>query len=179
MQMYRVKTARNIAATGTVELQDVVVCASSHENAIMMTAEILGLPISGTEFETSRVKPSLFQLSRRVEDRSLATYSADTVPDKVACRATFPGVTENMPDKTWHAVSVAVEVLAKDDEGALRQVAEAVRQRAHGREPSPTLVRDLDVACNKITATPNVADIDANALFTFRQIFSGGDARPG
>ncbi len=175
MQMYRVKFARKLS-DAKVDVGDAVVCASSQENALVLVAQILDLPVSGTEFEVARVKPSFFQVSRRTVDHRLATFDAETVSDKVACRATFPGVTESRVERDWYQVSAHADIHAENENEAVLMLARALVRQMTG-EGQKRSTQNLDVACDRRSIHPRIAAVEENGLYKTIRVFQGGDAR--
>lgn len=175
MQMYRVKFAKKIDPD-TVDIGDVVVCAGSREAAMDMVAQVLELARSGTEMDVSRVKPSLFQVSRRTVKNSVATFDGNTIRDDVVSVATFPGTTENMPDEFWYSVVASASIRAENEEAAISKIAKAIVREASG-EKQKASCKDLDIQCDRTEYHPRSPAVERNALYTFRRIFQGGDTR--
>jgi hypothetical protein len=175
MQMYRVKFARKISAA-SVDVGDVIVCSNSQEAAIAAVALMLDLPVSDTEFEAHRVKPSFYQISRRTIDNSLSAVGAQTVNAAAACRATFPGVTESRQDRVWFALSVTADIHAPDENEAIAMLSRSIGREIAGTKQKGS-TRNLDIVCERAALRPRTAAVDQNALYTFRRIFQGGDTR--
>lgn len=175
MQMYRVKFARKISETA-VDLGDVVVCATERDAALASVAATYGLPVAGTEFDVSRIKPSLFQISRRTIDNTVATFDAGTVSANKLSNATFPGVTESRRDRIWFSVVATADLHADDENDAIGMLCRAVMRGINGVTQKRS-VRDLDVSCHRPGLDPRIAAVDQNALYESRRIFPGGDTR--
>lgn len=177
MQMYRIKFARKIN-DATLDVGDVVLCATSQETALVMVAEILGLPVSDTSFDVSRVKPSFYQISRKIVDNSLSTYEADRVDARFGCRATFPGVTERRVERSWFSVSASADLHAESENDAIAMLSRAVAREMNGEKQKRSL-RNLDIVSERAAERPRTAAVEQNALYEVRRIFRGGDARGG
>lgn len=175
MQMYRVRFARKLD-DAKVDVGDVVVCAGTQEMALVLVAQILDLPVSGTEFEVARVKPSFFQVSRRTVDHRLATFAADTVSDKVACRATFPGVTESRVERDWYQVHAQADIHAENENEAILMLSRSLVREVAG-ENQKRSTQNLDVACDRRAVHPRTAAVEENGLYRTIRVFQGGDAR--
>ena len=175
MQMYRVKFANQLAGD-YVDLGDVLVCAQSQDAARQAVVTILDLPASGVEMDVRRVKPSLYQVSRRTVQKSITAFDALPVDAAAACVATFPGVTENMKDEFWFTVEASADVKGEDEDDAASKLSDAIRRAASGKAPRRS-VRDFSVRCDRKEMRPRSPAVGRNAIYTEPRIFAGGAAR--
>ena len=83
MQMYLAKFARNIDDR-IIDVAEIVVCAHSRDAALALVVQTFDLPPSSTQFEIRRVKPSIYQVSRRRIDNSMSTHDAQRVSAHLA-----------------------------------------------------------------------------------------------
>lgn len=176
MQMYRVKFARKLQ-DDMVDMGDVIVCASSQESAISIIGHHLDLKMAETEMEVSRVKPSIYQISRREVKNSISAIGAHTVAADAASSATFPGVTECMPDEHWYSVDAQANIRAESEEVAISRLATALIRVRTG-EKQKGFCKDLEISCDRGDLHAKSSSLEENALYTFRQIFAGGAGRP-
>lgn len=172
--MYRVRFTRKLGEH-SVDQGDVVVCAQTQQLALIVVAEQLELPASETQFEVARVKPSLYQISRKTVDNRISTFDAETVSEAMASNATFPGVTESYVDRYWFEVAASAEVKATDEGEAMGLFAASIARELAGERPKRT--RNLDIACNRLSEGPRLGAVEQNALYTHRRFFQGGDTR--
>jgi hypothetical protein len=176
MQMYRVKFARKLQ-DDMVDMGDVLVCANSQEAAITLVGYHLDLRMTETEMEVSRVKPSIYQISRREVKNSISAIGANTFDAGAASSATFPGVTESLPSEYWHSVAVQANIRAENEEVAVSRLATSVIRNMQGEGPKG-FCKDLDIKCDRGDLHVRPSSLEENALYTFRQIFAGGAGRP-
>lgn len=175
MQMYRVKFVRRISSE-KVDLGDVVVCAASAEMASDAVVRWLDLPRSETEMDVSRVKPSLYQVSRREVSNTIASFDASIVSSERASSATFPGVTESHTERQWHYVSGQAFIRAENENEAIASFGRSVLREMAGEKQKGSC-KELDISADRREWHPRTPSVEQNALYTFRRIFQGGDAR--
>ena len=175
MQMYRVKFAIPIEGD-QVDLGDCVVCAQSRENAAELMIMWLGLPRSTVELEVERMKPSLYQISRRVVTNSINTVTAETVNAAHASSATFPGVTETQTERHWHSVVAAAQIKAENENEAIVMLSRAIAREMSGEQQKRSC-QDLTIQCDRAEFHPRSPAVEQNALFKEHRIFKGGDGR--
>jgi len=173
--MYRVRFAHKLPKD-MVDVGDCIVCAGNVDLASEMVAQILQLPIAGTQFEVSRVKPSLHLIGRQEINRKMPDFSAELLDADLACRATFPGLTENMVDEYWHEVQASALLKAENEETAIKKLANALVRYLTG-EKQPGSVKDLDVKSDRKELRPKESRTEVNSLYTHLRFFPGGDTR--
>lgn len=179
MQMYRVKFARKLSGD-RVDLGDVIVCAETQESARETACRILCLPRIDTQTDVSRVKPSLYQIARRVAHHSVACFDAKTVDDLLLSTATFPGVTESMKDEYWFSVEAQANIRAIDENEAIRKLGSAISREMNGEKQKGS-VKELDIKCDRVEFHARTAAVEQNSLYAVEdalRLFRGGDARP-
>jgi hypothetical protein len=175
-QMYRVKFARKLSVD-TVDLGDVIVCAGSQEQAGDFVAQLYGLGSSAVEWDISRVKPSLYQVSRREVHNSLSTAMATTVNAAYASCATFPGVTENQPDEFWFEVQITARIRAEHEHRAALKLSQAVAREMTG-EPQKSSCKELDIRCDRTEYHAKQPAMERQAIYTDVRFVPGGAGRP-
>lgn len=175
MQMYRVKFARKLTGD-VVDLGDTLVCAQSQEAAGMMVSQALDISLSETEMIITRVKPSFYQISRREVKSSMPAVDASAIDAQLACSATFPGVTENMPDEVWFSIEARANIRGENENDAITKLSKAILKDILG-EKQKGYCRDFDVLCDRTDLHPRSPAVEQNALYAFRRIFQGGDTR--
>src|ERR1700738_4588427 len=129
--MYRVRFARKLPGD-MVDMGDCVICAGNADMARDAVAAVLGFAVSHAEFEVVRVKPSLYLIGRREVHKSLSSASAQIVDASVRSTATFPGVTESLPEECWHEVSASANIRAEDQEAAIIKLSQAIMREMTG-----------------------------------------------
>ena len=175
MQMYRVKFAIKMPESN-VDIGDVVVCAQSNDLARDMVMVVMSLPRSGVEMEVHRVKPSIFQISRRIISDRIPTYDAHEVNASVMSRATFPGVTESRRDWFTYDVQATATIKAENENEAISKLAIGITREMSG-EKQKRSITDLDVKCDRKDAHPRSPAVEENGIFSTIRIFQGGDTR--
>ena len=175
MQMYRVRFARKLPKD-LVDIGDCLVCAGNADAASDMVAGILRVPLASTEFEVTRVKPSLYLIGRKEVDKKMPDVSAELVDVDLACTATFPGITENLPDEYWHEVQASAQIIAENEEEAVTKLARALIRYITGQQQISS-TKELDVKADRSAFRPKESRADQNALYTHLRFFQGGDTR--
>jgi hypothetical protein len=173
--MYRVKFARKLA-DDMVDLGDVLICAASQELACDSVSHMLGIKLSVTEMEVSRVKPSFYQISRRNVKHSISTSLATAIDVENASSATFPNQTESMPEEHWFAVMAMANIRADNENRAISKLSVAIAREMTG-EKQKMSTRELEIRCDRTEWHPRQAAIERQALYAEPRIFQGGDAR--
>jgi hypothetical protein len=175
MQMYRIKFARSIGGD-LVDMGDVLVCAHSSEAAADMVVQVLGLERSQTHLDVSRIKPSLYTIDRHEIRESIATAHAGAVSADLATRATFPGVTESMPDEHWYCVIAQANARAIDENEAIKKLVRAIRQEMAG-EPQKSSIKELEITVDRLNMHARSPAIERNAMYKVLRLFQGGSTR--
>lgn len=176
-QMYRVKFARQLS-DDHVDLGDVIVCATSAEQAGASVASILGVAMSKTEMEISRVKPSIYQISRQTIKNTASAHEAHTVKADELSRATFPGVTESMPDEFLWVVTAQAQIRAENEDWAITKLGKAIERQQTG-EKQKTSCKEFEIKAERLDLSPRSPAVDKNSLYVPIRIFQGGDGRTG
>jgi len=173
MQMYRVRFAQPMA-NKKVDHGDCIVCANSSEDARLLVISHLG--VRSAEFDISRIKPSLFQISREIIDHSLAGNLATIFDEASESRATFPGITESLPDEFWHTVFAEAIIRAENEEKAIMKLSVAIRRQLTGEQQKRS-TKDLNITCDRVDSHPRSPAIERSAIFKEIRIFAGGATR--
>lgn len=172
MQMYSVKYRHH--KERTVVVGEVVLSASSNETACQMVLIWLELPKSTTSIEATRVKPSMYQVSRQ------------ELPKEMPINGTFPRTQAELdrlgePDRERYSVQVSAFVWAHSEDSAIKKLAKAALAEVDGsgKKPHARAVGMLQILCDRHDLAPRSPAIEANSIYTHPRIFAGGDARSG
>jgi hypothetical protein len=176
MQMYRVKFARRLIGD-VVDLGDMIVCAGTQDAARDTVAVLLAIGVSGTEWDISRVKPSIYQVSRREVRNSISTVTADLVNPAFATMATFPGTTENRAEQFWFSVQATARIRAENEEDAIVKLAAGLEREMAGTLHKPSF-QDLDIRCDRAELHPRSPAVEKQSIYTDIKIVHGGAGRP-
>jgi hypothetical protein len=176
MQMYRVKFARRLSGD-TVDLGDMLVCAGSQDMARDAVAQFHDLGASSVEWDISRVKPSVYQISRREVRHCISTAMATAVDAHNATTATFPNETENMRDEFWFVVQAIANIKAEHEESATTKLASALAREMAGVKQKSSC-RELEIRCERIEIRPRTSAIERQAVYSERRFMQGGAVRP-
>ncbi len=172
-QMYRVKFTRN--GEGTVESGEAILNAADQNQAISIVCNECHLPVTGTQFDVTRVKPSFVLIRRANVARQIATFEATTVSEYLASNATFPR--SDRPEREIFAVTVAAELHADGELDAISGVARAIIRHADGARQRLSL-REFDISCEPVKAEPRVSRFEENANYDVHHFVQGGSVRP-
>lgn len=165
MQMYKVTFRQHLP--DTVDTGDVLVCAANNEAASDLVMMHLGLTPSKTVVEAVRIKPSVYELSRR-----------ELVRSDIAVLPSF--VTGRARDELIQCeVSVTAVVAAYSEQNAVRRLANALIEDAavRGRQ-MPKHISELAVTVDRKDCRPTASRVEEQAIYKERRIFQGGAARP-
>lgn len=176
MQMYRAKFARRLSSD-IVDLGDVVVCAGSQDMARDVVAQIYGLRNSSVEWDISRVKPSIYQVSRREVRHSISTVSATIINAAYASSATFPNETENMPDEFWFAVQATANIRAEHEHHAALKLSQALAREMNG-EKQKSSCKDLEIRCDRTEYHARPSAMEKQSIYSEYKFVPGGAGRP-
>jgi hypothetical protein len=172
MQMYRVNF--RFHKEKTIDCGEVVVTATSNENACDIVCLWLDLPRSATSIEATRVKPGLYQVSRH------------EVPKDLPINGTFPRTKAELerllePDRERYSVQVSAFVWAHSEDSAIKKLAKATLAEVDGsgKKPRAKAIGMLQILCDRNDLAPRSPAIERNAIYTHRRFFAGGDTRSG
>lgn len=175
MQMYHVSFVTTYS--DRKDAGKVLVCANDYEHAQLLVLTALELPTSKTTMEVSRVKPNLYQLSRKeYEKEKLAALPAFVSGKKDGSESRSND--DNVMRK--HTLSVKAEVIAGNEANAWRKLAGAVTAKASSEKmPVAKSIVDLMMHCDGDPVYhPKPPAIEKQAIYTHHQFFAGGAARP-
>lgn len=166
MQMYKVAFTSQRGAL--VESGAFLVCASNAEAAEQLVSVHGTLSPSATRFDTSRVKPSIYEL-RRSEHR----LDSEARPH----RNSIGGGTDDAG--AVHEISIAARVYGYSETNAVRRLAATLtEQSGPGRVPLPRYVSELDVDVQRQDARPKPSRVEEQSIYRKTRFFSGGASRP-
>lgn len=162
MQMYKV--AFNSQRGKLVETGSFLVCASNAESAEAMVSGAINLPPTVTRFEVSRVKPSMYELSR----------NEFTVKDGADA-----GPSDDREDGAVHEIRASAKVYAYSEASAIRRFANAVHENASANKKQlPKSVNDLSVEVDRADQRVRPSRIEQQSIYKENRFFRGGAARP-
>jgi hypothetical protein len=130
MQLYRVQFRVHYA--NSIDLGDVLTCASDQDNARLNVIHLLNLPISCLQIEVTRVKPNIYELSRKLLPKH------NSKPTQ-ALPATHPLL--DRPHE-YHC-DVKATIKGMSEEHVLRQMAASLYDRSSGRNSNERISVNL------------------------------------
>jgi hypothetical protein len=162
MQMYKVKLHSQrgpVVDSGTF-----LVCATTAEAAELSVAGFCEIPPSLATFQTSRVKPSIYELNR----------SEHRIGDSIG----FVGVSDEDPGAV-HEVRASAKVFGYSESAVLRRFANAVIENASARKSAlPKHINELSVEVERQDHRPAPSRVEEQSIFKEKRFFAGGAARP-
>lgn len=162
MQMYLVEY--ETALPDVLEVGRVIVCAASNEQAISLALMAANVQPSATTASATRVKPSVYQLSKK------------EVPRPTANPRSFSATTEK-PQQ--FVLSVRADIVAYYEGQAWRRLAAAIVERASSNKPvSEKWLNDMVMDVERAATLPKPAAIAKQEIYTHHQFFAGGASRP-
>ena len=162
MQMYKVqfRTQKGpVVDTGTI-----LVCAGNSAAAEDMASVHLDIPTHSTVFDTSRVKPSIYELSRR----------EFTV--KSSAPADGPS---SQQSGSVHEITASAKVFAYSESSAIRRFAAAVVENSSATKSSlPSHINELSVDVEKSDERVRPSRVEEQSIYKEKRFFAGGAGRP-
>lgn len=162
--MYRV--AFRSQRGSLIETGVCLVCAQTASDAEQSVSGFAGFPPATATFETSRVKPSIYELSRHETDMKesipfLAKEGEEPEPAAV------------------HEVRISAKVFAFSESSVLRRLAHAlVEHVAMRKSAAPKHVNELQIEIDRADHRPRPSRIDEQSIYKEKRFFAGGAARP-
>lgn len=160
-QMYQVEFQThyvNMVDTGTV-----IVCASDNNTASEMVIQLLALPRSRTKCETKRIKPSLYELTRR------EIKTSETKPS-----ARNHGEAQDMKDFN---LQISAAVSGTDEKHAMRRLAGSLIHKSKDQPVLDRHTKKLMVDCNAVEPEQRrLRSMEQVELYKVRG-FIGGSAK--
>jgi hypothetical protein len=147
MQMYKVSFR---AKRGdVVDIGTYLICAGSIELAEQGVAAHLEIPASGTTFETSRVKPSIYELKR-------SEFTAKT----------SAGGSDNAEPGAVHEVRASAKVFGYSESSVIRRFASAITENSSAvKSALPKHINELSVEIERADERPRQSRIDEQSIF--------------
>lgn len=162
MQMYKVEFHSQKGKA--VETGKYLVCAANSEQAQSAVALSLELTPSATRFDVSRVKPSIYELSR----------SDYTLKENVGSSASDAG-----DDGAVHEIRASAKVFAYSEAAAVRRFANAIHENASAtRTQLPKHINELTVEVDRDDQRVRPSRVEQQSIYKETRMFSGGAARP-
>ena len=160
MQMYRVKF--QFHRQSLVELGEAVVMAESKDMAADMIRAAFNLPVSPTLFEAAKVKPAVYEISRK------------TVKQDLPSTATFPSTGED--ERPRFRVAISAIVRAASERKAAAKVAKAVTTECESGDQSK--LASLEIVCEEIGEPTTQSSTEKQAVYSYPKFLQGGAVRP-
>ena len=82
-----------------------------------------------------------------------------------------------MPAEYWFSVDAQANIRAENEEVAISRLATSIIRERTG-EKQKGFCKDLEISCDRGDLHVRPSSLEKNALYSFRQIFSGGAGRP-
>lgn len=162
MQMYKVQFHSQQGQA--VQSGTILVCAGNADAAEESVAAHLNLPRVSARFDTSRVKPSIYELERREFTLSDAIPMLDG---------------DNKNCGSVHEITASAKVFAFSEATAIRRMATAMIDGASASKSKlPKHVNELSVDVEKAAERVRPSRIDEQSIYREKRFFSGGAARP-
>jgi hypothetical protein len=146
-----------------IDIGKVVVCADSNEKASEMVCFLFDLPASRTVFDVVRIKPSIFQISRK----------------EVSKKARRKSINHNLKENTNWEISCSVGVRAASECSALRRLAHAIIDRSTSDKAIiDKSITEFELSCDRIENRPKLSAVEKQGIYKEKKFFPGGMARP-
>ena len=160
MQMYKV--AFNVIYEGVIDCGTVLVCAANSEQAAEIIAFHLEIPASKATFDVSRVKPSVYTISRKEISKGVERNKAKS----------------EIENAVWE-VRASATVKARSEANAWRSFCTGILERAAAEKVVVNdNLKNLDLSCDRKEFRPKESAVERQGIFTEKRFFSGGAARP-
>jgi hypothetical protein len=164
MQMYKVKF--HTQTEDRAEFGTYLVCARNSEEAEQAVALTANLTQSKATFDTQRVKPSVYELTRRELTRRELTISETGI------------VSDAKENGAVHEVRSSAKVFANSESVAMRRLAQALIDRASAKNNTTKHVNDFCIEIERADYRPSPSRIDEQSIYKEHRFFAGGAARP-
>lgn len=163
MQLYKVefRTQRGDA----VETGTYLACARNTEDAEALIAATINAPPSMTEFTTRRVKPSIYELSRRDFKLSeIADFLVSKGPEQ---------------EGAVHEINASAKVFGYSESSVIRRFAGALVESASATNRMPNKnVNELSLTIERADHRPRQSRVEEQSIYKEKRFFAGGAARP-
>ena len=164
MQLYKVNFRAqkgDVVETGTF-----LVCAASRLDAEALLATTINLPPAVTTFETARVKPSLYELSR-------SDFRLSEVAEFLSSKG------ENDNPGAVHEVRASAKVFGYSEPSVLKRFANAIVEHAtFNKDNLPKYINELLVEVDRADYRPRQSKVEEQSIYKEKRFFAGGAARP-
>ncbi len=168
MQMYKVAfTSRRGRA---IETGLYLVCASNADQAKDMVSTMFNIPPKATDFDVSRIKPSIYRIKH-------TDFIKDDITAVVvnSSAANHPSQDEG----ALYEISVSSKVFAFSEKSAIRKLSEAMTDRdAYGNARLSKNIKELDLSVHKQNERVRPSRMEQQSIYSEKKIFAGGAARP-
>jgi hypothetical protein len=162
MQLYKISFRAqkgDVVETGTF-----LVCASNAGDAEALLASTANLPPSVTTFDTSRVKPSVYELRR-------SDFRLSEVAPSSEKESAEPGAV--------HEIRASAKVFAYSESSACRRFASAVIEHASAnKQVLAKHINELNIEIERADHRPRQSRVEEQSIYKEKRFFAGGAARP-
>jgi len=149
-----------------VETGVFLACANSVPDAEAMVAVFTNNPPALTAFETHRIKPSLFELSR-------SDFRLSEVAAQIANKGPDDG------KGAVHEVSASAKVFGYSESSVVRRFAKALIENASAANSQPGKhVNEMALTIERADHRPRLSRVEEQSIYKEKRFFSGGSARP-
>lgn len=163
MQMYKVSFRSQGRAV--IETGSFLVCATDKDNAETLVAAYAEIPASSTSFDTVRVKPSIYELSRS-EFNVVHTTMASASNDDEQTGAV-------------HEIRASAKVYGYSNNSVVRRFAASlVESVAVKKAHLAKHTTELSVEIERADHRPRPSRVEENSIFKEKRFFAGGAGRP-
>tara|TARA_R110000751_G_scaffold172563_1_gene278955 strand:+ start:321 stop:815 length:495 start_codon:yes stop_codon:yes gene_type:complete len=163
MQMYKVNY--HSQRGNMIEIGALIVCAADGDDAIQRASGFVGVSPSMASFEAARVKPSVYELSRRDFTKRGPKKQNDS---------------QEAPEQgAVHEVSASAKVFGYSEGSVLRRFAEAIKSNASANSDTPpSHINELNIDVERADERPAPSRVDEQSIYKETRFFPGGAARP-
>ena len=160
MQMYKVTF--NVIYEGIIDCGTVLTCAANAEQAAEIVSYHLEIPASKATFDVSRVKPSVYTVSR-----------------KEVTKGAERGKSAHEPEKAIWEVRASATVSARSETNAWRSFCAGIIERSAAEKVVVNdNLRNLELSCDRKEYRPKESAVERQGIYSEKRFFSGGAARP-
>ena len=171
-QMYKVEI--HSVRGPLVEMATYLVVAASSDEAERSALGFAGIPPITADVDVSRVKPSIYELSRR---DFIKRPTDEYLKMKEGLE---PGMTvRNEEPGAVHEVRVSAKIFGFSESSVLRRLADAlIKNSSANKAVQPHHINELSIEIERADERPKPSRVEENAIYKERRMFPGGAARP-
>lgn len=161
MQLYEVSFQAHYE--DLIDVGKVAICASDKDDAAERVRMLFELPGSRTVFTTIRLKGNMLQLERReiVKNKTARSINKERSPTAI------------------FLMSAASSIRAASEAHAWRKFAHAILDRCQSDKASiDRSIMEFEMSADRKDHQPRISATEKQAIYTEKQFFAGGMARP-